>query len=1302
MKTMLKYLLPVLVVLAVLAAQAGPVQAGGEPPPPGGEPSGKHNSSSDPVRPPSTPPDQVANAVEAVYQADAVLTDSHGNTVPLASKLAIGVLAGPLATACPSGVIPTWLGGSGLGCHTYSTASPITSAIGSGTTLANWTVWVESAPAPYVETVTVNKSIILVGEDAATTAITGNVTLAAPNTTLMQFTINGEVKATGQSGYVHLQDLIIRNPNLPGIEISGQKGNIVLNNVVSNGNSLGATLEALGSGTVTVINSVFNDNTDNWGLKITAGGKVRMENVIASDNTHGDGVLIVSSGGVVTVNNAIFEGNGTALTTFTSGNGLEINQTGLKGPAVTLTNVLANDNNADGVKVFGAASVAVNLSAFQSNKQYGLDIEGTKGAVTLNGIFAAYNDLNGALVMMQTNGAVTVINSEFDSNTRLGLEVDAKGGPVTLKNDLALDNFFGFYVATSGTASPVSISKTIAGLNSDYGFLIDTNGAITLNNVTAFSNGTGMYLDHCDDDGVKCTVTSAITLSNSLGLNEFSGNVTGLDIETGGPVTLTGLKVMDNEETGVAINSSGDYISTSNVSITNADIAVNQGDGLAIETNGTVTLNKVTAVYNSANGAWLGDVMAPKSVSITASEFSFNDSDGLDVHAAGAINVDHLFASDNGGSGANLFSAGGAVNLTSKTGNNQFWANGGYGLGIDAKGTISVKDTIANFNQKGAIRLDNCWMGVLSCNNLTASTVTLSNVFMDNNLIDAAHPYALSIRSTGTISLDKVFIFDTVGNDAFPGWAMQADNSGVVKGTPAISITNSEFSFGNHSGGMLVHSLGIITLNHVSSSYNNRSSTSNAVVEINNCIGGSGKCLGTGNVSILNTLGNNAFDGNTDQSLWVVTTGSITLKGVSASYSKSHGAVLDNTNATKANPVTITNSQFNNNGWDGLMVSSVGAITLNNVEADFNGITGAFLTNRAFSATAAKPGIIITTSQFNLNQKTGLSASSQGNIALDNITASDNLTYGVTLDTCRASEDDPVCTGAGTVTITNKLGDNRFLNNGGTGLSVTASKAITITGVNASSNGGEDGALLDTCIWEPASHKCLGVGDVSVSQSLFSGNTGNGLTVKSSGKITLTSVDASGNQMAGANLANTFTLLTTTPVTITSSIFDNNGDSGLEVMTRSNLILNNVSASGNRGDYGAMLDTCDSTTPICNGSGTVTILSKLGPNAFNNNDGVGLYIASKGAVSMDRVSVANNGVGRGMNGAEIWLDQPSTPAVFISCSLFTGSGNYGLMATTNALLTLKGTLVAGNHKDGGSGELDYTGTAIRQWVYCGY
>jgi len=1322
MKTMLRFLIAVLIMLAVMASLVQPVLAAGEPPPPGGEPSGKHNSSSDPVHPPSTLPDQVAKAVEAFYQADAVLKDSHGNPVPLASKQAVGLLAGPLATACPPGSMPTWLGGLAIGCHDYPTGTPITSAIGAATTLAHWTVWVETALGPYVEVVTVNKSISVIGENAANTAITGNVTMAAANTTLMQFTINGQVSAAGQSGYVHLQDLIVKNPGAMGIEITGQKGSIVLNNVVSSGNGGGAYLDALSPGKVTVINSVFNDNTspvdDMASLTIKSAGAVRLENVIVSGNSNGPGVDILSKAGV-TVTNAVFSD----ATSATRGYGLGIwpYSSASKLGAVTMTNVSAANNDGSGVIIFRASSALVNSSSFQSNLYHGLEIVDPGGAVTLNDLYAADNGAAGVYVHMQGNSALTVTNSEFDFNEVSGLYVDAKGGPINLKNNLALENGNdGFTLDAGDTGSSVSISKSVSGMNTgDTGFWINTKGAITLNNVTAFDNvHSGMYLNHCygNDDTGKCTVTSAITLANSLGLNEFSGNgYNGLLIMTGGKVTLTGLKAMDNGETGVGINYCGanntdlgddyckEYISASNVSITSAEIMGNIRwvvDGLAVETNGTVTLKNVYTHDNLGNGAWLGDVMAPKTVTITASDFSFNGSDGLDVHAAGAINADHLTAFYNyDGSGVYLFSATGAVNLTSKTGSNQFWGNGGTGLFVLAKGAISVKDTVANLNKQGAIRLDNCAMdsGTRLCTNLAASKITLSNVFMDKNHLDAAHNAALSVFSTGAVSLDKVFAYETGGSGAFERWGLQVDNSGVSKGAPAVSITNSEFSYGEYSSGMLVRSLGNITLNHVSSSMN-INLPSPAAVFLNNCIGESGKCLGTGNISILNTLGNNAFDVNTDQSLWLVTTGSITLNGVSASYN-GHGAILDNTNAGKANPVTITNSQFNQNSMEGLMASSNGVIKLNYVEADGNGITGAFLLNGSLAV--VKPGITITNSQFNLNNN-GLSVTSQGNIALDNITASDNLSQGVFLDSCMAIGDDPVCTGIGSVSITNKLGDNRIMNNGSTGLSVLSAKNINLTGVTATSNGDGGGADLDTCIWITASSKCLGAGNVSVSLSSFTGNAGNGLSVESSGLITVNKVVASGNGQEGADLANQFTAIATIPVTITSSFFDSNLGSGLEIKTWSNITLNNVSASGNQGDFGARLDTCDSY-PTCNGSGSVTILSKLGPNAFNNNHGIGLYIASKGAVTMDRVSVAGNGIVHNTNGAEIWIGtQPSPSAIFISCSIFTGSGQHGLKVVSNGSLTLKGTLVADNNKLGGAGDLSYGGTPNWQRVYCGY
>ncbi len=1049
MKNSLRFLLPVLVVLAVMASLTQPVLAAGEPPPPGGEPSGKHNSQPDVARPPATSPDQVIKAVEGVYQADAVLKDSRGNPVPLASKLAVGILAAPTATACPPGVMPIWLAGSGHGCHEFLSPTPITDAIASSST--SWTVWVQ-APYTYIEAVTVNKSIHVVGENAANTAITGDVTLAAANTTLMQFTINGQVTASGLGGFIHLQDLVVKNPTAnPGIQIDNHRGNIVLNNVSANGGPGVVLSNEAGIGSVTVVNSIFN-NHSSAGLSITSNGAVKLENVIANGNLGGDGAMI-SFGKSLDINNGIFNNNTDSAVTG-QGNGLAIAHQGTAASSIILWNVAAAGNEEEGLHISTNGSVLVKSSTFQGNTLSGLNIASDKGPVTLNTTSTSGNLSLGALLHINGAGAVTILKSNFSTNTGAGLN-------------------------------------------------IATRGTVTLNNVTASENhggGEGVIVDNCQETGGKCVSQASVTISSTLGPNNFSANDgSGLLVVSGGNITVTG-----------------------------ADLQNNHGDGLQVT-------------------AW------------------------------------------------------------------------------------------------------------------------------------------------GIVTLDKVVAQGTLGS-----WGLEINNSSAASGAPAVIITNSRADNGAGAGGILVTSKGRITLNHTSAS-GNVSGVSQAGVYLDNCLAdpGTGACLGTGSVSISNKLGDNLFNNNQSLNLYIETTGSVTLSGVSANSSLgSGGAFIFNSTSAKISPVTISNSSFNGNLDFGLSVTSQGVISLNSVTANENlGVDGGARLSTSSTSTL-KPAISIANGQFSSNAGIGLSAATPGSILLDNITARSNSGQGAVLDTCLV---DLLCTGAGTVTITHKLGGSSFDNNGTTGLEVHAAKAITISGISAggSISSGSGGVILDTS---------LGLGDITLNSSSMDGNNGDGLAVFSSGAITLNKVSASGSTGgSGAFLYNFSSADPKKVVTITSSLFNGNVGYGLFVKSHNNITLSNVAADSNQGTAGAWLDNCDILGSTCLGSGNVTLLSKLGPNSFSNNSNNGMNISTQGAVNIDKTSFSNNGVGHAGEGLHIL--KKGTKNDLIACSIFTGNGRYGLsLDSLGGTMTLKGVMISDNVQDAGVyPNWKVTGsTLIWQRTYCGY
>src|SRR5690606_23441737 len=111
---------------------------------------------------------------------------------------------------------------------------------------------------------------------------------------------------------------------------------------------------------------------------------------------------------------------------------------------------------------------------------------------------------------------------------------------------------------------------------------------------------------------------------------------------------------------------------------------------------------------------------------------------------------------------------------------------------------------------------------------------------------------------------------------------------------------------------------------------------------------------------------------------------------------------------------------------------------------------------------------------------------------------------------------------------------------------------------------------------------------------------------------------------AGALIDNRFDTTSTKSVTVNKSDFSNNQDSGLLVYSTGNIVVNGVIAMNNYdGATGVSLNNNE-------GSGTVSVLSTLGWNVFNNNDASGLGINSSRAVIISGVTAEGSRSGYGI------------------------------------------------------------------------
>ncbi len=336
---------------------------------------------------------------------------------------------------------------------------------------------------------------------------------------------------------------------------------------------------------------------------------------------------------------------------------------------------------------------------------------------------------------------------------------------------------------------------------------------------------------------------------------------------------------------------------------------------------------------------------------------------------------------------------------------------------------------------------------------------------------------------------------------------------------------------------------------------------------------------------------------NTDTGIAIETLGAVTFKNVDAIGNDGYGASVTTSGAfITLLPVGTANS-FNENALDGLKVNAGGLITLNRVEAEYNGTRDGFgdpvtfaygvILNNSSNGTGLVP-VVINDLTADGNTLDGSNILTTSAITLTNITANDNNQFGVHAQQLPAISSTlfPI------VTLTNiSVGNNVF-----DGIYVDARGSIVAGKLNAYSNLDSGIVLSNTG----------GKGSVTIlntlgaNSALFNGaDSGVGLFISSNGIVTVTGFDVSGNDSDGlvvnnstapivsaVNLSNIVTrnnngtgiaAISTGIVTINNSLSINNTEHGISVLSHSNTFINNT-ASINNDRAGIYVDLDDTDT----------------------------------------------------------------------------------------------------------------------------
>jgi hypothetical protein len=1071
--------------------------------------------------------------------------------------------------------------------------------------------------------------------------------------------------------------------------------NINLTNIVGfHGGNYGAYLDNSAGTGVTISNSSFNQNDQtfsSWGVYVLSGGPITLTNFVADKNLIAGGAYLDNSGTSnkpVTIKNSYFDNN-------IGYYGLEVLSQG----AITLSNVSASGNSGAGnygASLNNTASITaapVTLSGtnfFDSNGGDGLDIS-SLGKITSGPISANNNGAIGAQI--ENTSAVTALpltltgTSSFNDNGADGLNLWSEGA-ITANNLSANGNGGqGAYLYNEYSFTvPIKVTGTnLFTNNGSQGLLIDSYGAISLNNITANANGTAGSYDGLYAENKNNSTPQKITLT---GINNFNLNSkNGAEILSSGAVSVINVTAIGNvNATGLTIdNSFLGFSKPQSVTVLGTNLFTNnKTDNLDIKTYGNITVNNLTA-SNSLNGvgAYLGSggITAGNVTLNGLNAFNANAAEGLVILSSGSVLTNGLNALSNASSGV-------VIDNSSSTTLSPVKINGlstinfnGSGLTIVSKGAVVTN---------GLNTISNTGAGVTVVNTASSlsSPVTLNGL---NNI--NKNGSGLTIVSNGAVVTYGLNAISNVG-----GAGVTIVNTGSTTSSPVTLNGLSTINFNGSGltivskGNVLTNGLNLISNLGTAATIVNSSSTTAAKVTLNGTstinFNSSGMTIVTNGVVLTNGLsvnsnngtgasivnsssiafapvtlkGINTFNNNAGTGLDIVSVGAVSTSGLSALNNSSDGVNIVNSSASTSVPVTLNGlSTINFNGSDGLYISTHGAMVTNGLIA-LNNVSDGVYINNGGSLTSA-PVTLKGANTFNFNGSDGLYLSSKGTVSTNSLKALNNSSDGAYINNSSSSILAPVTLN----------GLSTFNNNSSDGLYISSNGNVTTNGLNALNNG-SDGAYINNSSSTSASVTLKGV-------NTFNNNSSDGLYLSSRGAILTNSLNALNNGSDGAYIFNASSTIFA-PITLNgSNTFNNNSSYGLYLSSTGKITANNLTANTN-GSIGAYLQN--------NSFGSTGGINLKGNNNFLDNGDDGLDLHSLGVVTVSNISSKYNYY----NG--FFVNTPGN--VIVTCGKFISNGTshtlgYGWETGTNVpSIKLIGVTSVGNY--GGDSHLVNGATVV--------
>lgn len=825
----------------------------------------------------------------------------------------------------------------------------------------------------------------LIGEPSVTgsypTDLTGSVTVhhVTAGFTLSGFNIANNVTFYNNTGTVVLSDLYVHD-STTGIQVYNQLGAIKLNKVRAENNLrrgayLNNTMHT--SAGIEVINSSFNYNTVTYknysGLDIRTNGVVTI-NGVASSNNRGDGLRVYEAS-AVTIKNSVFSNN------------IDEDNLGYWGRGVFM-------------EIHRSTPLTIDHVYAVNNENYGMDVS-VGGKITVSKSIISDNDLGGAYLdncgydsgtgecHSTLFSPVTITDSYFENNSGGdGLEIRSKGAVLMTSiraynnNGDGVDiNNCNFYNGACQGIGRVMVSSNlslgIGGVNffgwnsSGDGLYINSMGAVTIYNFEAINNSSDGIQVYNRNAGATGSVTIKSTLSGWVNRSTHNAG-DGIEIDTNGTILITKVESRSNDDTGFELDN--DFIGViKNITVSNCQANLNDHYGIWAESNGGVTIINTEARNNdlskvgSFSGLYIDNSGGTGNVSIKSTDpknyygFNFNSGNGIKIITNGKVTISNAIASYNTDT----------VNDVN---------NDGFNIGgaIDPKSIVLTR-CVADNNGWNGFQLQS--LGTILLTNVSASQNTNNGIIAysagnftlkkiagtpDNELNDNGNPFnadGLYVSSGGTVTILNTM---TYLNNAY---GMSINNAPSLTTPVKIQLSIANY---NHYGGIYINTASNLIVTDTSASYNDSwgmyADTDGKILV--NCTKPMGFC----------NFSNNA----TGDGLDLYARKTITIRKIVASDNgndaNDHG--MDLHSYFTPSPIILSNVRVEGNWYYGILADTDSNVTINNVLARYNSV-GVSVGTGAFPVT----NVLITGNNLFDGNASGLEVYANGTVKISNVTA---------------------------------------------------------------------------------------------------------------------------------------------------------------------------------------------------------------------------------------------------------------------------------------------------------------------------